>query len=101
MSERLDIVSIPDLQSPQISRPITLLENGRLVCYGPNGRIILFRIANGLAIFWDRRAKCEYVAGHATVDGSSITLTLGLASLWTGFPPEETGLPIEGNSDSV
>jgi len=75
MSVLLDTLSGSELD---YIRPAHLLDNGQLCTYGPLGKVVIARIANGLVLFWDRKVRCEYVGGWAVVENGFLTITIQL-----------------------
>ena len=81
MSVLLDIPSGQELES---LRPVYLLDNGQLCTSGPLGKAVIARITNGLVLFWDRKARQDYVGGVAEVKNGLLTITIRLALSRTG-----------------
>lgn len=60
-------------------------EGDYLVTHSPEGRAILLRIAQGLALVWDRRAKEEYVIGRVAVMGNQVVILIDLSPQGRAF----------------
>jgi len=76
MSVSLDI---PSGSEVDFIRPVYLLDNGQLCTRGPLGKAVIARIANGLVLFWDRKARQEYTGGMAEVENGLLTIRIRLA----------------------